>query len=167
MATRERKTEDLRREAEAAMHEATRLAHRMSSINDDIEAQQQTIREQRIAAAKRGDSPLAAMDTLGVEGLRAERDELPELHFAARLRAAALWIRAEEAQADELEPEISELEGELGPLTRAAQQAQARADEVEERLNELRGAVLYSRERSREQQRLLRRIEEEGPRPLV
>ncbi len=101
------------------------------------------------------------------EGLQHEKDELPELHVAVRLRAAALWIQAEEARAEELEPEIAELEEELGPLTRAANKAQARVEDVEHRLSELGGAVVYARDRSREQQRLLRRIEEERLRTLV
>ncbi len=157
---------DLRREAEAAMIEADRLARRVGSIDEEIEAEREEIASRRVAAAKRGDSPMAAAnrDTLGE--LLEERDELPEQHFAARIRAAAAYIAVEDARLVELEGEIEEAENTLRPLSREARVASAKAAVAGNHLAQLEGAREATREAARRHQGLLLRIESEGVREL-
>ncbi len=167
MAQTKPKTEqELRQEAEAAMVEADRMARRVGSIDDEIEAERESIAARRVAAAKRGDSPIEAASRDGLENLIEERDELPEQHFAARLHAAAAYVAVEESRLVQLEGEIEEAEQELAPLARAAREANARASTAEHHLVQLEGAREAARDAARRHAQLLQRIEAEGVREL-
>jgi hypothetical protein len=67
---------------------------------------QRKISKQRIRAAKSGQKPFEAEDRLTLEGLEAERDQLPELLLAARLQAASAQIAVEHARIRQVEQKI-------------------------------------------------------------
>lgn len=159
-------TQQKRREVEEAMQEMHRCTVRMGVIDAEIEEERQAISRQRVAAAKRGESPVFAVDRVGLEGLQAERDELPELHFVTRIRAAAVHVALEKDVQEELAPRVEEARTELAPLEAAAAETQALADEAAQKLAQLEGAVLASQERSKMHEDLLRQIEAEGVKPL-
>ncbi len=167
MAQQTEKTEpELRQEAEVALVEADRLARRVGSIDDEIAAEREEIAARRVAAAKRGDSPMAAANRDGLGQLLEEREDLPELHFAARLHAAAAHIAVEDARLVTLEAEIEEAENTLAPLAREARVASAKAAAAGNHLAQLEGAREATRDAARRHAQLLQRIESEGVREL-
>lgn len=167
MAEQTKSIADLAREAQDAMQEADRLARRMGEIDAEIEEEKARISRDRIRAAKAGQRPFEAEDRLTLEGLQAEREDLPELHFAARLNAAAAHIALEQARIRQVEAKIPDAEEEYFGLADHAARAQQQADEAGRYLNGLQGQRSVARARSREQVKLLERVEQEGPKPLL
>jgi len=159
--------QDLRREAQEAMEEVGRLARRLGSIDAEIQAERQRIAADRVGAARRGESVAAAGDRLTLEGLEAERVELPELHFAARLKTSATNIAAEEAVIAETVPQVEQAEKDLEPLVEALAEAQAAVDAQKAHLGQLRGVVSGARERRKRHEAMIVQVEAEGPRKLA
>lgn len=165
-ATQQRSVEQLQREATEAMSKAQRLAERLGTIDREIEEEKERLHNQRVAAAKRGESVSSAADPVDLQRLEREREELPFDHFAARLEAVGLQIAEHQARVDEITPQLREAREELAPLQQEAQEATRRAAEQEYKVSQLEGAKSATIARSRELQAAMGQIEQQGVQPL-
>lgn len=155
----------LRREAREATMAATELAARRSTIDEEIAEEKQRISRARVHAARRGESPAAASDVDTLGRLVAEKADLPERHYAARLEAAELHIAAEAAIVRELQPKLEKARADLEPLEDALREARARAEAQRGLVNELEGRASGAARRQRQHEMLLEKIEAEGVKP--
>ena len=159
---------EVREQAEAKMEEAGELAQRMLEVQGEIVDLEEKIRAARIAAARAGENPSEAIAALQVEldGVVSERDDLPEHHFAARLRSLELGIQAEGRLMAEAVEGIARAQEEIEPLRQALEKAQARFDEKDRELNEWYGIHQAASERQARAISEIEGVELEGPRPL-
>ena len=153
--------------ANEAREEAMRLTDRLGSIDAEIGEEKQRITRARIQAARNGESLVEAAERSYLEELLQERDYLPEMHFAARIRSAAADLGVLQGRVRELSPRIQEERDKLEPLQQAASEAQEIAQEQEAVVLQLGASRTATLERAREVEKLLSEIEAEGPKPLV
>ena len=158
--------ESLESAASEALREAMRLADRFGSIDREIAHEKEKITNARIAAARNGESLVEAADRSYLEELLQERDYLPEMHFAARIRSAAAELGVLQARIRELSPRIQDERDKLEPLQQAASEAQEVAMEQERIVSQLGASRTVTLARAREVEKLLSQIEAEGLKPL-
>jgi predicted nucleic acid-binding Zn-ribbon protein len=159
---------DTRAAAEAATNRATVLADRRATIEQEIEDKQAEIVQLRINAARAG-TPVgdaAVTEKAELDALLAERDTLPERHFAAQEEAAALFVQAETELINETLPQITQAQADLTPLEVAAANAEAARVAQAARLSELRGVSSIAEERRRRNEKHMEAVERVGVQPL-
>jgi dihydroxyacetone kinase len=90
-------------------------------------------------------SPAALTDEL--DALLAEREDLPERHFAAREQTAVLWIRSESVRMEEIAPDIQAAQAAHGQAQEALEAAREAANERQAELGSLTQSRYIAKER--------------------
>ncbi len=159
---------DTRAAASAATNAATALADRRATIEQEIEDKQAEIVQLRINAARAG-TPVgdaAATERAELDALLAERDTLPERHFAAQEEAAALYVQAESELMNETDPQIATAKVDLIPIEESFAAAQASLMAQRALVSQLEGVRSTAERRRRHNEQHLEAVERVGVRPL-
>jgi hypothetical protein len=105
-------------------------------------------------------SPAALTDEL--DALLAEREDLPERHFAAREQTAVLWIRSESVRMEGMAPEIQAAQVEHDQAEEALEAAKQEASEKNAALGSLTQSRYIAKERRKAHEQELDKIAQEG-----
>lgn len=157
----------LKGQAQETTRDATALAERRSSIDQEIHALREEIKAERLRLARNGQDISTPTLDAELEALLAEREDLPERHFATLERAQGLHIQAEGAKIEELAQPIVDAKAEFDRAEEVRKAAEATAKEAEAKLGSLRQTRYVAKERRKHAEHELTKLADAGVRPMA